>query len=378
MNTVHINTERTWRGGEQQTLFLLLGLRARGHDVALIAPPESPLAERAGAGGLPVHRIRMRGEADPFAVVRIRAIIARGGFDLLHMHTSHAHSLGGLASIGLPIARIVSRRVDFSIFRNSFLGLNRWKYRLGVDRYIAVSGAIRDVLAADGIDPARVSIVRSGVDPARFPEIDRPRAPDPELPFPRESPIVGNIAHLAPHKGQIHLIQAAPRILAREPRVRFLIVGQGDLAPLFRQRIAQLGLEGALVLTGFRNDIGAILARLAVFVMPSIQEGLGTSIVDAMLFGIPVVASRVGGIPEIIEDGVHGILCPPADEEALAEAVVGLVRSPDRARILGERGRKRAREEFSVDRMVGGTARVYAEVLAERRARRRSGRSGGA
>ncbi|MBN1419691.1 MAG: glycosyltransferase [Planctomycetes bacterium] len=378
MNTLHINTERTWRGGEQQTLLLLLGLRARGHAASLIAPPGSPLAGRARDRGIEVREIRMRGEADPIAVLRIRRAIARGKFDILHMHTSHAHSLGGLASAGLPIARIVSRRVDFSIFRNSFLGLNRWKYGRWVDRYVAVSSAIRDVLSSDGVDPARVSVVRSGVDPARFPELDRPRAPDPELPFPPGSPIVGNVAHLAPHKGQVHLIQAAPRVLAREPRARFLIVGHGELAATFRRRIAALGLEGTLVLTGFREDIGAILARLSVFVMPSVQEGLGTSIVDAMLFGLPVVASRVGGIPEIIDDGVHGILCPPGDEDALAEAIAGLLRSPDRARILGEAGRRRAKEEFSVDRMVDGTARIYAEVLAERRARAHGSRGGGA
>lgn len=364
LRTLHLNTERTWRGGEQQTLYLIKGLLERGHAADVVCQPGSPMALRARAldRNVTVHEIRMRGEVSPAAALRIARAVRRGPYDIVHAHTSHAHSLGLLA---LAFARgprlVVSRRVDFSIFRRSFLGLNLLKYRYGVDRYIAVSSAIRSVLVRDGVPARMIEVVRSGVDTARFPELVHPPPMPPDI--PGGGPWIGNVGHLTPHKGQAFLIQAMPRVLDAVPAARALIVGEGELRDQLTFRARELGLSDKVILTGFRRDIGAILANLSLFVMPSTEEGLGTAVLDALLFGLPVVGTSAGGIPEVIVDGETGLVVPPGDPDALATAMIRMLSRPDEAAEYGRRGRERVLREFSVASMVEGTLRVYREVL---------------
>jgi glycosyltransferase involved in cell wall biosynthesis len=259
---------------------------------------------------------------------------------------------------------VVARRVDFSIYRNSFLGLNGLKYRHGVDRFIAVSGAVRDLLVRDGIGEAMVSVVRSGVDPGRL----RPHPPADsdglrrELSLPPGLPIVAAVGALADHKGHRFLVEAAPRILARRDAA-FVIAGDGPRRRSLARQARRLGIDGRLRLIGFRHDVDRILASAAAFVFPSLEEGLGTSILDALLLERPVVATRAGGIPEMIEPGIEGILVPPRDPAAIAEAVLRVLEDPEAAGEMARRGRERVEREFTVDRMVDGTLAVYRELF---------------
>ena len=164
--TLHINTERTWRGGERQTLLLATGLRDRGHVAEIVCPPGAPLGERARAEGLTTHEFSLRGELNLRAIARLRRLYRRRDADIVQMHTSHAHTLGVLARFGRRRPRtIVARRVDYSIHRSGTPGFTRLKYGHGVDRYIAISEAIGEVLVSDGIDRDRISVVHSGVVP---------------------------------------------------------------------------------------------------------------------------------------------------------------------------------------------------------------------
>ena len=365
MRSVQINTERTWRGGEQQVVYLARGLIEAGDETRIVCQPGSPLGERAREAGIPCDEIPMRGEGDVIAAWRIGRLLRRVRPDVVHVHTPHAHTLAQLAA---PLAGwprlVVSKRTDFSIFRNSFFGLNRLKYNHGVHRYAVVSEAVRDVLVADGIPAGRISVVRSGVDPARW---SRGNGTDlrGELGLAAEAPVVGNIGNLYPHKGQRTLVEAAPGILEAVPEARIVIVGDGELAGDLRVLAEQRGVDDRVIFTGFREDIARFLSLFRVFVMPSHQEGLGTAVLDAFALRLPVVATRAGGIPEMIRDGENGILVPPKDPDALAGAVIGLLRSPERARALGEAGLRTVREEFSVDRMVADTRALYLEVMGE-------------
>ena len=171
MRILHVNTERTWRGGEQQVLYLMEGLRERGIEQLLVAQRSGVLAERARERGLPVRALRMRGEVDPLAILTLASLARDGRASVLHAHTSHAHTLGAASAALLGPLRpkvIVARRVDFSIYRRSFLGLNGLKYRHGVDRYVTVSHAIKEVLVSDGLPPGRISVVHSGIDIGRI------------------------------------------------------------------------------------------------------------------------------------------------------------------------------------------------------------------
>ncbi len=367
LRVLHLNTERTWRGGEQQLAWLLGGLARRGHRSLLVAQPASPLADRARAAGHEVRELRMRGEVDPLAVVRLAGLLRRERFDLVHVHTSHAHTLGALAA-ALGRARrppvVLTRRVDFSIFRRSFFGLNRLKYLHGVDRTITVSRAVRDVLVADGLPPERLVVVHSGIDPTRIEAAaDQRAATRAELGVPDDHALVGNVAALVDHKGQRYLVDAIPKVLAAHPQTTFAIVGEGPLRAALEAQARARGVSERLRFTGFRDDVPALLAAFDLFVMPSHLEALGTSVLDAMAAALPVVATRAGGLPEAVADGETGLLCPPRDPAALATAITALLADPARARHMGEAGRRRVRAEFSKGAMVEGTLRVYRELL---------------
>jgi glycosyltransferase involved in cell wall biosynthesis len=368
LTTLHLNTERTWRGGEQQTLYLVEGLRARGHLARVLCRAGSEMGRRARERGVEVIEVPMRGELDVVAGWRIARHVRSERYDILHMHTSHAHALGILVSAFVRgPRRVVHRRVDFSIFRNR-LKLSRFKYRLGVDRFVAISEAVKAVLVADGIPADRISIVPSGIDLSRLdatgPSREEVRA---ALGLEPDRPVVGCIAHLAWHKGQEFLVRAAPRLIERVPDVRVLIVGEGERRGLLESEIRALGLEERVTLTGFRPDALAVMRALDVLAMPSVMEGLNTTLLDAQALGLAVVASRVGGIPEAVVEGVGGVLVPPRDPEALAEALASLLEDRARREELGRRGRARVREAFTVDRMVEGNLAVYRELVGEER-----------
>jgi glycosyltransferase involved in cell wall biosynthesis len=256
--------------------------------------------------------------------------------------------------------------VDFSIFRHSFLGLNRWKYVRGVDRILCVSDYVRDVLRRDGLPDALLGVVHDGIDPARV--LDAP-APDASLgralglePGDR---VVGNVAACVGHKGQRFLVEAAPRVLEACPRARFVIVGDGVLRPELERQARDLGVADRVLFPGFREDVPTLLRLFDVFCFPSVMEGLGTSLLDAMALGLPVVSTRAGGIPEVVRDDVDGLLVEPGDAAALADALLGVLGDAGLAARLGAAARERV-GAFSVGRMVAGTLAAYEWALASR------------
>jgi glycosyltransferase involved in cell wall biosynthesis len=364
-----VNTEKGWRGGEQQMAYLVEGLRARGHGVRLALQPHGEAAPRLEAAGVDVVRTRMRGEADPFSMLRLRRIVRAYRPDIVHLHTSHAHALGGMAVrwAGAPRpAVIVSRRVDFSIYRRSFLGLNGWKYRHGLDRIVCVSEAIRQVLVNDGLDPATLAVVHSAVDPARVRDA-RPVDVRARLGLPAGCPLVLAVGALVGHKGHTHLVAALPALRAAVPGVRVVVAGEGPLRPDLEAQARALGVADALVLAGAGDRPAGWFHGVDLLVMPS--TGGPQDSVRRHGGGSSRVASRAGGLPGLVDDGVHGRLVPPADPSALALAVAGLLLDPATRARLGAAGRARVDAEFVADRMVEGTLAVYADVLRGREAR---------
>lgn len=358
----HLNTERTWRGGEGQTLALAQGLARRGHRSVVIAQRGGELARRSAQAGLATHEVAMRGEWDVAAVGRIAALLRAQRPAIVHMHTSHAHTLGVVASKWSGIGkRVVSRRVDFSIHRHA-LSLSGLKYRYGVDRYVAISQAVRDQLVQDGVAAERIAIVNSGVDPARFRGGDGAKARK-DLGVPDGVPLVGTIAHFGWHKSLETLIAAASAVVAQVPDAWIAIVGDGDLRPQLEAERAKSPVASRIVMPGFRANVADFLAAFDLFVMPSVKEGLCTSILDAFAVGVPVVAARAGGIPELVADGATGRLVAPRDPAALSAAIVAALRDPaGNARLVaGARALLEAR--FTQDAMVDGTLAVYRELL---------------
>jgi glycosyltransferase involved in cell wall biosynthesis len=362
MKTLHINTERTWRGGEQQTLYLLRALRERRIKSHLACQPGSPMQKKALEAGVEVFPIAMRGEVDLPASLRIRKLITRYGYDIVHSHTSHAHTLAFFASLGCGTCRLVTRRVDFSIFRNRFLPINGIKYRFMADYYIAISHQIKQVMVKDGIAADRIFVVHSGIDLQRFARAAGDHLAQ-EFDLRPDERVVINVAHLAGHKGQKYLVGAIPHVLAAIPNVRFFIIGKGERMSELQALSVSLGIGHALTFTGFRNDVGAFYKIADLFVMSSVQEGLGTAILDALALGKPVVAANSGGIPEIIRDGQTGRLVEAANPQALAKGIIEMLTNVEQARAMARRGQDEVKAKFSIDAMVENNLAVYNRLL---------------
>jgi glycosyltransferase involved in cell wall biosynthesis len=318
---------------------------------------------KALEAGVEVFPIVMRGEVDLPAGLRIRKLVTTNGYDIVHSHTSHAHTLAFLASFGCKTCRLVTRRVDFSIIRNRFLPINKIKYRFMADFYIAISHNIKKVMVDDGIASKRIFVVHSGIDPQRFVRDAGHHLAD-EFNLKPDERVVINVAHLAGHKGQKYLVRAIPEVLAEIPKVRFFIIGKGELMSELQTLAVSLGISHALTFTGFRNDPGAFYMLADLFVMSSIQEGLGTALLDALALGKPVVAANSGGIPEIIRDGETGCLVAAGDSHALARGIVTMLTNVDQARAMARRGQAEVKAKFSIDAMVENNLAVYNRLLS--------------
>jgi glycosyltransferase involved in cell wall biosynthesis len=366
MFSLHIDTARTWRGGQNQVLLTVNGLREIGHRTALVAHPDGELRRRA-AEGLDLVPLAPRSELDLSAAWRLARVIRQLRPDIVHAHDPHGVAMASLAlSLGRSSFRradrpapplVAARRVDFHLGRGS---LARWKHRQ-VDCFIAASEAIRRMLVADGVPPERTVTVHEGIDLAHVlaaPPVNVHEA----LWLPHHAPIVGNIGALVPHKGQRHLIDAAHLVVQRVPDARVVILGEGELREHLEHQVREYHLEKHVLLPGFRLDVLGCLKAFDVFVMSSVTEGLGTSLLDAMACSKAIVATRAGGIPEVVEDERTGVLVPPRDHHAMADAIVRLLEDETRRRRMGEAGLARVRERFTGERMVAGTAAVYGRL----------------
>jgi glycosyltransferase involved in cell wall biosynthesis len=363
MKILHINTERTWRGGEQQTLYLLRSLKDRQIHCHLVSQPDTPMTNRAAAAGIEVIPVAMHGEADLAAGIRLNRLIRTHRYDIVHSHTSHAHTLAFMACIGRNICRLVTRRVDFTIFRNRFLALNAIKYRYMADYYIAISHKIKSVMVSDGIAADRIFVVHSGIDLNRFAAATKDHLIS-EFGLNPEAPVIINVAHLAGHKGQQFLVRAIPLVLKEVPDARFFIVGKGELMAELQSLAGSLGINQSLTFTGFRKDVGAFYKLADVFVMSSVQEGLGTAVLDALALGKPVVGTNAGGIPEIIKDGETGRLVAAGNPQALAHGIIQMLAHREDAQKMAQRGQAMVKEQFSIEAMVDNNIAVYRQLLA--------------
>jgi L-malate glycosyltransferase len=365
VTSVHLDTARTWRGGQNQVLLTVTGLSGLGHPAVLVAQASGELSRRAQEG-LRTVALNPTGEFDVKAGWRLHRILRSVAPDVVHVHDPMGVALMAIALKMQPRLTprpliVASRRVDFHLKRNAF---SRWKYR-HIDVFIAVSGLIARMLVEDGIPADRVEVVHDGV---HLSVLDKITAQDAHKAFwlPHGAPLVGNVAALVPHKGHKYLIEAAALVVPQVPDARFVILGEGELRQSLEHQVKTLGLERHVFLPGFQADALALQKSFDVFVMSSITEGLGSSMLDAMACGTPVVGTRAGGIPEAITHEQTGLLVRPHHADELAAAIVRLLKDPAERARLGAAGRARAEANFSVETMVDGTLAVYQARLGAR------------
>jgi glycosyltransferase involved in cell wall biosynthesis len=352
LHIMMVDSERTWRGGQQQVLLLMRGLVEAGQRVTLAAPAAGALFERSRS--LQIERVLWRGTSSPASILELRRIIANGKFDAIHSHSSRAHGATAVARLGLRARHLVSRRVDFPVARGLF---GAWKYHRGADAYIAISNGVRDVLVRGGVPAGDITVAPSGVDLERLAQVRDPIYLREEFKLAAAVPILVNVAALAPHKAQSDLLEALKRLRA-DHNFRCFIVGDGALRARLEARCRELSLADHVTFTGFREDALEFVRLADVFVMSSRLEGLGTSIMDAQVLGAPVVATRTGGIPELVEDGASGLLAAPGDPESLARALAQMLDDGE----LRDTCRRRAQlqsSRYDYHRTVYKTLDVY-------------------
>lgn len=335
----------------------MLGLRARGHRAVLVAHPDGELYRRASEGTDLVPLAPMN-EVDLAAAWKLSRILRQWSPALVHAHDPHAVAMAALAlSFGAPTPRpriIVSRRVDFHLQGNSF---SQWKYRQA-DGFIAASEAIRDILVQDGIPRERIRVVHDGIDVERIARLEATSI-HAEYWLPHGVPVLVNVGALVGHKGQKHLIDAMPLVLRDVPDAHLVIFGEGELRTPLERQVKHLGLDKHVLLPGFREDVLSLMKSGDLFVMSSVTEGLGSTVLDAMAMGLAVVGTRAGGIPEAVVAGETGELVGAGEPAPLAASIVKLLKDPALRREYGEAGRARVRERFGVDRLVEGTLSAY-------------------
>ena len=354
MKILHVDTATEWRGGQNQIVITAAGQIALGHEVRIFANEEGELAARARSLSLPVHAARVgRGDLSWTTLAAIRGAVDEFGPDVVHVHESHG--LPGAILAARRAARrprlIASRRVDFPL-----RFLSRLKYAQ-MDRVLAVSRAVRDVLIRSGLSPDRVSLVHEGV-------TDREAAPGGRetlaaLGVPPGAPLVGNVAQLVDHKDHATLLRAAAMVIQSIPDCRFLICGDGPLRGELLALTESLGVAHRVIFAGFRADLDALIPCFDVFCLSSHLEGLGTSVLDAMCFARPVVATSAGGIPDAVVDGETGRLVRVRDHTALAQALIDTLKSRALLARFGAAGRARFLKELTSAAMVEATLASY-------------------
>ncbi|WP_456430857.1 glycosyltransferase [Thermosulfuriphilus sp.] len=361
LKIIHVEMGRNLYGGALQVFYLLRGLSGLGHQNILVCEQGSGI-EKASGKWARISPISSLGEPDPRLLGHLLRLIRRQRPDILHVHSRRgADFWGALAARITGIKAVITRRVD----NPEPAWLARWRYN-SFDHVVTISQGIRDVLISEGIPPERITCVHSAI------EVDCYAGPGNRGQFEKEfglepaTLLIGMVAQFIPRKGHRFLVEAAKELVLKEKRIRFVLLGQGPLEGKIRSLINEAGLGPYFILAGFREDLPRLLPCLDLLVHPATMEGLGVSLIQAAAAGVPIVASRVGGVPEIVQHRVNGLLVPPGDVCALKEALLALILRPEVRKKMGEEGRRIAREKFSLARMIKGNLQVYSKVLKGR------------
>jgi glycosyltransferase involved in cell wall biosynthesis len=349
-----IDLETAWRGGQNQALLLLQGLRARGHQAELVAAQESALGERAASSGVPVHFVS-RGMLRLPAARKIRDLLRSGRFDLAHANEAHAVTAAWLARAHKSVPFVISRRVGYPIGRSR---LARARYEAAA-RIVANSNWVAEQAAASGAPREKLTVVYEGAEiPPRFTPQQR-QAARSRWGISAEAPLLGCVGVLLPDKGQEWLIRALAESRHEFPAAKLLLAGDGPCKPQLEALARQLNVADAVIFAGFVKDVQTVYAALDVFLLPSFFEALNNSLLAAMAYEIPSIAFHRGALGEIIEAGKSGLLVEAANVPALQAATAAILRDPAYAKQMGAAARQRIAANFSAEKMVEGMIQVY-------------------
>lgn len=363
MKALLVDLETEWRGGQNQALLLLKGLRARGHEAELVAADGSALGERAAACGVRVHSVSREFFRIP-AAQKVRGLLRGGRFDVVHANEAHAVTAVWLAlwnrRAALRVPFVISRRVGYPIGKSS---VARARYRAAA-RIVANSKWVAEQATASGAPREKISVVYEGAEiPPRF-TVEQRQAARRRWGISESTPLLGCVGVLLPDKGQEWLIRALAEVQKEFPGAKLLLAGDGPCRGKLELLAKQLGRKSDVIFAGFVKDIENVYAALDVFLLPSFFEALNNSLLAAMAYEIPSIAFRKGALGEIIEDGKSGLLVSGPNTQEISQAAIRLLREHEFAQQIGRCGRQRVEQTFSAERMVEGMIQVYGACLS--------------
>ena len=360
MKVVHIVEDLKIGGIERVIAGIVRGIDKSRYEVCVWCLSRGgEIADELNQEGFIVEILGMKSHRDPFFYLKLAKKLRREKIDILHAHGYTATTVGRLAAIlaGVPtiFSHIHSTYLDFSkkqVFIEKFL--SRWS-----EKIICCSKAVSDFAAEFlGISPEKIKVIYNGVEP-----IGESSGKKAEFGISEDAPVVGCIASLFPHKGHKFLLEAVKEVLRWNPKVKFILVGDGPLKNELEEFAREKGIEKNVIFTGVRKDVSDILSAMDVVVLPSSgREGLGIALIEAMAMKKPVIGTVIGGIPEVIEHGKNGLLVPPANPAALAAAIVSVLADKAKAKKMGEDGFEIFSRKFTARKMVSEIEKLYSEA----------------
>lgn len=369
LRVLFINSIQMWGGAEVWLMDVMHGLIRRGHAATLACRPGTILEKNARAEGFDVVPVAMRSDFDPGVICTMARLMRARRIDVVSTNMDKELRCGGVAArLAGRIAVVPSREVDYPL-KNKLR--YRFTYNRLADHILANSVATKRTLLmnAPWLSPDRIEVIHKGIDPAAY--MENPGegpALRRELGIAEDTPLVGFVGQIIERKGIPDLVWSIPRVIARIPDARFLFVGEGKLEDFLRAKTRELGVDAHVIHAGFRKDIPAVMKAIDLLVLPSVVEGFGYVLVEAMAAGKPIVATNVSSIPEIVLHNETGILVDVHDPDGLAAAVADVLSRADRGRAMGQRGRDVMLRKFTLEGMMG---RIEASFLGARARKRR-------
>lgn len=366
---LHVITSLDVGGAQKHLLSLVRGLRRRGYvaDVAFFKNPS--MVQQFAETGARVFDMSARGTFSPFLLPRLTRLLVAGRYQIVHTHLLKADAYGTLAGVlaGTPV-RIASKHNDEQLLQKPAVAtihglISRLNHRVVVlSDYVS-----RYVESVGRVDQARITRVYYGLPASPSAAPDEGLRLRAELGIASDAPLIATVGRLTEQKGLTYLLQAMAVVRQRLPEARLLIVGDSqDGREQYKQQLLQehasLGLGDSVTFTGVRSDVPAVMQAIDLFVMASLWEGFGLVFLEAMAAARPIVATAVSAIPEVVQDGITGLLVRPRDPKALANAVLALLSDREKARAMGTAGLLRLKNHFTEDKMVDSIVGLYQEL----------------
>jgi len=364
ITVLHTEASNGWGGQEIRILGEMLGMKGRGYRVILATPPDTGIYARASAAGIETVPVGMGRSGFVGGVFKLVRIIKANKVSVINTHSSRDSWMGSIAG-RVAGAKVIRTRHISSALKTDVM--TRFVYGPLCDGVITTGEFIKGQLVGDlGLAPDKIRSIPTGIDVDRFGSADG-KVVRSELGIATDETIIGTAAALRSWKGHEFAVKAMPRVLEKFPGARLVLAGEGPMRPYIENWVDELGLGGKVFLLGLRDDVDKVIGAFDVSLLASYaSEGIPQFVLQSMAAGKPVIGTRVGGIPEVVEDGVNGLLVPPKDPDAIADAVIGLLGEPAKVRRMGEAGRSMATARHTSDIMLDDIEKLYEEILGVR------------